>query len=46
VFSGVFITEEDDGVGDTIAVHVQMLLEASWNMSKRSTFLIDEAFIW
>ena len=42
MFSGVFIAEEVDGVGDkesgdTTAVHVQTLLEAFLNMSQRST---------
>jgi len=51
VFSGVFIAEEVDGVGDkksgdTTAVHVQTLLKAFLNMSQRSTCFIDAAFIW
>jgi hypothetical protein len=42
VFSGVFIAEEVDGVGDkesgdTTAVHVQTLLEAFLNMFQRSS---------
>jgi hypothetical protein len=50
LFSGVFIAEEVDGVGDkesgdTTAVHVQTLFEVFLNMFQRSTCLSDEAFI-
>jgi len=49
VFSGVFIAEEDDGVGDkvsgdTTAFDVQAILEAFLNMSLKSACLIDDAF--
>jgi hypothetical protein len=51
VFSGVFIAEEVDGVGDrgsgdTTMVDVQILLEAFLNMPLRSACFIDEAFFW
>jgi hypothetical protein len=47
VFSGVFIIEEVDGIGDkwsgdTTMVEVQTLLEAFLNMSVRSARFIDE----
>jgi hypothetical protein len=50
-FSGVFTTEEVDGVGDKVSgdnttVDVQTLLEAFSNMSLRSACFIDEAFLW
>jgi hypothetical protein len=49
VFSGVFKTEEIDGIGDkgsgdTTMVDVQTLLEAFVNMSLRYACSIDEAF--
>jgi hypothetical protein len=48
-FSGVFVAEEVDWVGDqesgdTTTVDVQTLLEAFLNMSLRSACLIDEFF--
>jgi hypothetical protein len=51
VFSGVFVAEEVDGVGDrgsgcTTMVYVQTCIEAFLNMSLRSACFIDEAFLW
>jgi hypothetical protein len=43
VFSGVY-TAEDDGVGDTTMVDVQIFLEAFLSMSLRYGSFIDEAF--
>ena len=50
MFSGVFIAEEDDAVGDmgsgdTTMVDVQTFLEAFFNMSTRSAYFYDEAFL-
>jgi hypothetical protein len=50
VLSGVFIVEEVDGVGekgsgDTTAVDVQTLLETFLNMTLRSAYFTDEAFL-
>jgi len=49
VFSGVFITEEVDGVGnkgsgDNTVVDLQTGLEAFLNMSLKSACFIDDAF--
>jgi hypothetical protein len=50
VFSGVFIADKVDGVGDkgsgdnTVDVHTH--LEVFLNISLRSAFLIGEAFFW
>jgi len=49
VFSGVFIAEKFDGVGDkgsgdTATVDVQILLEAALTMSLRSVPFIDADF--
>ena len=52
MFSGVFIAEEGDGVGDkgsgdTKTVDVQSVSEAFLNMSLRSHYFTDEAvFFW
>jgi hypothetical protein len=51
VFSGVFIAEKVNGVGDkgsgeTTIVDVLALLEAFLNMSQRSASFIDEVFFW
>jgi hypothetical protein len=51
VFSGVFIAEEVDGVGDKMSgditmIHVQTLLKAFLNMLLRSAGSIDDAFFW
>jgi hypothetical protein len=50
VFSGVFIAEKFDGVGDkgsgdSAMVDVQTLLEAFLNVSLRSAYSIDETFL-
>jgi hypothetical protein len=49
MFSGVFIAEEVDGVGDkgsgnTTAVDVQTIFKAS--ISPRCACFTDEAFLW
>jgi hypothetical protein len=48
VFSGVFLGEGVDGVGDvsgdSTTVDVQTLLDTFLNMSVRSAHFIDEAF--
>ena len=51
MFSGVFIAEEVDGVGDkgsedTTMVHLQTILEAFLKMSLGSACYIDEASFW
>jgi len=51
MFSGVFIAEEVDGVGDkgsgdTTMVDLQMILEAFLKMFLRSACFIDEASFW
>jgi hypothetical protein len=51
LFSGVFIAEEVDGVGDTgsgdtTTVDVQTLLEAFLNMSLSSACFNNTAFFW
>jgi len=51
MFSGVFIAEEVDGIGDKgsgdiVTFKVQALLEAFLNMSLRSTCFSDKAFLW
>jgi hypothetical protein len=49
VFSGVFIAEKVDGVGDkgsgdTATVDLQIILEATLNMSLRSVPFVDAYF--
>jgi hypothetical protein len=49
VFSGVFIAEEDDAVGDmgsgdTTMIDVQTFSEAFFKMSAKSADFYDEAF--
>ena len=49
MFSGVFIAEEDDAVGDmgsgdTTMIDVQTFSEAFFNMSTKSANFYDEAF--
>jgi hypothetical protein len=50
VFSGVFIAEEVDGIGDKgsddTTVDLQMLLEAFLNLFLRCACLIGEVFFW
>jgi hypothetical protein len=51
LFSRVFIVEEGEGIGNkglgyTMMVDVQTLLEAFLNMSLRSAGFIDEVFFW
>jgi hypothetical protein len=52
VFSGVFMAEEVDGVGEKVSgdattVDVRTLLEALFNMSLRSAcFIDDDVFFW
>ena len=51
LFSGVFIVEADDGVGDKASANIatidlQTLLEDFLNMPLRSAYLTDEAFFW
>jgi hypothetical protein len=51
VFSGVFITDAVDGVGDqeagyTTTVDIETILEAFLEMSPRSACSIDEASLW
>jgi hypothetical protein len=50
VFSGVFVAEEVDGIGEKgsgdTTVDVQTLLEAFLYMFPRYACLIGEAFFW